>query len=477
MRKQLLEKIIILGIIMAFFGSSIVPAMNEQIKINNKIGNIETIINDYSISYEKAQNMIENENSILLIVQEEMKSHIVGVMTATLEDIECGGCINSKIGNYDSVIIYSEEHKIQQRAVYILRDDGVIVYELSNLPNSIINQISDSQIVELNSYTKPITENEEYYSIQLMGTDAYVSAYSRGNQIKRLYGEPFSYGESPEASADAFLQSNAWVFNVGYNDLKLENTQPVMYLEESDSFKFTALNYAQYRDDIPVFRSRLVLLVRNEENFPLVLVSVDVKPLGDFEPMVNQEFLGFDEAIQNVLDFSPTLIEYSEPEKVIWAGLNDRAEAPTLSYSFYSFYASNGETSGDPSQENYLVIAHAENGEILYLENRILNVDVVGNVQGKATEGSKADICSDEIPFPMRYARVNIGGAVAYTDENGDFVIPNAGSDPVDVESRLRGQWFRVFNQGAEMQYYMRMMSYLQGLFISCTTNQTLMNI
>ena len=159
MRKHILEKVIILGIIMAFLGSSIVPAMNEQIEINNKNGNLETIINGYSISYEKAQNMIENENSILLIVQEEMKSHIAGVMTATLEDIECGGCINSKIGNYDSVIIYSEEHDIQQRAVDILRDDGVIVYELSNLPNSITNQISDNQIGEVNSYNQPITEN------------------------------------------------------------------------------------------------------------------------------------------------------------------------------------------------------------------------------------------------------------------------------------------------------------------------------
>jgi len=444
LRKHILVKVIILGIIMAFLGSSIVPAMNGQIDINNKNGNLETIINDYSISYEKAQNMIENENSILLIVQEEMKSHIAGVMTATLEDIECGGCINSKIGNYDSVIIYSEEHDIQQRAVDILRDDGVIVYELSNLPNSITNQISDNQIGEVNSYNRPITENEEYYFIQLMGTDAHVSAYSRGNQIKRLYGEPFSYGESPEASADAFLQSNAWVFNVGYNDLKLENTQPVMYLEESDSFKFTALNYEQYRDDIPVFRSRLVLLVRNEENFPLVLASVDVKSLGDFEPG-NPDFLGFDVAIQNVLDFSPTLIEYSEPELVIWAGLNDRVEEPILAYSFI---ASNGYSSGSSNPEQFLFITDAETGEIIYYENRILEIDVVGNVQGKATQGSKADFCDDEVPVPMPYARVNIGSTVAYADENGDFVIPNAGSDPVDVESRVWGEWFRVFNYG-----------------------------
>ncbi len=49
------------------------------------------------------------------------------------------------------------------------------------------------------------------------------------------------------------------------------------------------------------------------------------------------------------------------------------------------------------------------------------------------------------------WARVNIGGTVAYTDENGDFTIPNSGSSPVTVESRLWGKWFRVFNQaGAE---------------------------
>ena len=54
-----------------------------------------------------------------------------------------------------------------------------------------------------------------------------------------------------------------------------------------------------------------------------------------------------------------------------------------------------------------------------------MRTDVVGNVNGIATQGSGADICEAEALEAMSYARVNIGGTQSFADAGGDFVIPN----------------------------------------------------
>jgi hypothetical protein len=140
----------------------------------------------------------------------------------------------------------------------------------------------------------------------------------------------------------------------------------------------------------------------------------------------------------------PSLVEFTQPELIIWAGIDDMFVEPMLAYSFIG---DNGYQNGDSSPEKYLFVADAETGDILYFENLIISVDVNGNVQGKATQGVGADICGDELAEIFKYARVNIGTEIAYTDENGNFTISNSGSSPVTVESRLWGEWFRVFNQ------------------------------
>ncbi|MHC4416258.1 MAG: hypothetical protein ACYS0G_13335, partial [Planctomycetota bacterium] len=98
--------------------------------------------------------------------------------------------------------------------------------------------------------------------------------------------------------------------------------------------------------------------------------------------------------------------------------------------------------------EKWLFLVDAQTGAVLYQESQILEIDVVGNVSGMATQGVGADICEPEALEVMPYACVNIGAEVAYADEGGHFVIPNPGSSPVTVESPVRGRWFRVFNQG-----------------------------
>jgi hypothetical protein len=130
---------------------------------------------------------------------------------------------------------------------------------------------------------------------------------------------------------------------------------------------------------------------------------------------------------------------------VIWAGVDDMQVEPRLAVQFV---AEGGSPLEPETYEKWLILVDAETGAVLYQESQILEIDVVGNVSGLATQGVGADICEPEALEVMPYARVNIGGTVAFADEGGDFVIPNPGSSPVTVVSPVRGRWFRVFNQG-----------------------------
>ncbi len=292
--------------------------------------------------------------------------------------------------------------------------------------------------------------SERYLRIGIQGTSAQVGAYERQGRITRLYGEAFSFGASPEESAENFLQRNAYLFKVKAEDLKEQHFQPIMYEHEKEAYKFTGVNYSQYRGGIPVFRSRLVLLVRNEDNYPLVLASADLRNLRDFVPAEDRSGLSADAGISRARSIYPNLTNFSEPKLEIWAGVRDMVVDPVLAYTFIG---DNGSPVDGSEPEKYLFVTDAATGEILYEEDMILFVDVEGSVQGKATQGIAADFCEPEAPEGLQWARVNIGTTVAYADQNGDFVIPNSGSTEVTVQSMLWGRWFRVWNQaGAESQ-------------------------
>jgi hypothetical protein len=289
-----------------------------------------------------------------------------------------------------------------------------------------------------------LRNTEGHSFIQLNNTKAQVSAYKRQGRIKRLYGQAFSRGASPEQSAETFLQTNASLFGVDPGDLQDRALQPVMYEKDTGRYKFTAVNYCQYKDDIPVFESRLILLVKNEPGYPLVLASADLRNLGKFTPLLDQSKANPSAGTANALKVSPGLVNFTQPKMVIWAGVDDLVAQPTLAYSFIG---DNGSPADGTAPEKYLFVANALTGEILYMENLIIFADVEGNVQGKATQDKGADFCEEELPEALMWARVNIGGTMAYADSLGNFVIPNGGSSPVTVESRLLGMWFSVFNQ------------------------------
>ena len=297
----------------------------------------------------------------------------------------------------------------------------------------------------------PAEENSGVTALMSLKADyPDLRTYREGPVLSRLYGTRFGTGSTPTATAEQFIVEHSAVYGLGPDELKPGSdlvgglrTLPLMYNQDTGEYKFTLVYYSQYLDEIPVFRADLGLLVRNEPGYPLVMASSALRDLGDFSTPVG---VGINPATaQNAANaFLPDLNNFSEPRLVIWAGVNDQYSSPAAATEII---ADNGRYAM-ADYEKWLFLVDAQSGELLYTEDLIVNTDVIGNVSGLATEGWGADICSTVAAVPLPYTRVSIEGREwAYADENGDFVIPNDDDTEVTVDSYIRGQWFRVFNQ------------------------------
>ncbi|MCH8164158.1 MAG: hypothetical protein IH889_00970, partial [Planctomycetes bacterium] len=309
------------------------------------------------------------------------------------------------------------------------------------------------------SWSDPVLDspdNGPSTSAQLVGQflEAHpdTALYEWAGRISRVYGAAFSHGASAVDSAEQFRLNHVAMFGVDPAQLVPRgpfpdghHLQPIMYEPATGQYKFTGVYYSQVKDGIAVFRSRLTLLVRNEPGFPLVLASADLRDLGDFEvPAQGARPVKVEPAVQEaVVSAVGPDAQFSEPQLVIWAGVDEMIVQPRLAMQFV---ATSGSIVQPQTYQQWLYLVDAETAEVLYREDQILNVDVAGNVSGLATQGIGADICDPEALEPMPYARVNIGATVAFADANGDFIIPNGGAGAVTVQSRVEGLWFNVNN-------------------------------
>jgi hypothetical protein len=280
-----------------------------------------------------------------------------------------------------------------------------------------------------------------------------VQLYSEGARLTRVWGTAFSFGESPELSAQEFVRTHSNVFGVtadellpgnGFNDLY---TLPLMYDSQSGTYKFTLVYYRQYRDGVPIYNADLRLLVRNEPGYPLVLAASSLRDVGSLRVSPS--------AVANVAEgaaqaaataFEPGLARFSDSELVIWAGVNNQRATPQLAVTFV------GEgTSPNNEPKKWRLVCDAATGQILHGEDLILFTDVTGSVQGMATTGPKSDNCAPEALTAMKYATVSInGGSTTYSDSNGNFTLPNDGTDPVTVQSLMAGHYFAVQNMAGD---------------------------
>ena len=104
---------------------------------------------------------------------------------------------------------------------------------------------------------------------------------------------------------------------------------PVMFDAAAGAHRFTQLRYRQVRDGVPVFRSGLSLLVRNEPGYPLVLAATDVRDIGDFTvPAAGGPALDENQVRAVLTPLFGQEPQVSELQAVVWAGVENAPAAP-----------------------------------------------------------------------------------------------------------------------------------------------------
>lgn len=286
-----------------------------------------------------------------------------------------------------------------------------------------------------------------------------------------IYGDVMANGGSAVESAWNFYRQIEGVYANEIGQLVPGTVQGVMWNKATQSHKFSTFRFQQTIGGIPVYKSGIGFLVRNEENFPVVMSSNNFKEMSDFDVAAGAFVLpqATDQMVENAAKMMNTAAPFlggekfssvldgvrnqkvalpvvaSEEELVVWAGVTNVKVEPELAIKFI---AERGHHLQADTYQRHLVIAAVDNGDILYSMNQVV-ADVDGTVSGRSSDGDAALECHPEVAFGLPYAQVEIlGGATVFADENGNYNVPS-GNGNVTVRSPLRGQFFEVFDDTA----------------------------
>lgn len=310
----------------------------------------------------------------------------------------------------------------------------------------------------LHAQVVPIEQEPGAKLRSLLGANPNLDVIREGGKIARIYGGVVSTGRNAAESADAFLRDNADILDSDFGQLLAEGPRadgehvvPLGFDEATDSYRFSLVGYRQHVNGVPVFRSDVRCLVRNEPGYPLVLVSNSLKDVRTYAATfqgraISPSKLDLRRASKEPLSRFGDGAEMSEQEQVIWAGYGDIAvDAPRLAYKFI---VQGPHIGGTGIEQRILFVVDADSNKILFEEDQILHANVSCSVQGNCTTGTAAAECNAEVPTGLPYAAVTAGGATYYADANGSVTVPNASSAAVSINSSmaLGGRYFQVID-------------------------------
>jgi hypothetical protein len=292
---------------------------------------------------------------------------------------------------------------------------------------------------------------------QFLMTNQRTRLAERAGRINRVYGPAFSQGATAAASAESFRLNHAEMFGVPAADLVAVNpvpgadhVLPIMYDQATDTYKFTVFVYTQQRQGVPVFRSALKLLVRNEAGYPLVLASADLRDLGDLQVQAQAAAAPMQPAaVESALQRATQVTfaaggvpQLAATRRVIFAGVDDMVVAPRLA----------DESMVEINEDRWLIVTDVATGVVLYEERMIYTVDINGTVSGNATEGIGTDVCEAEVLTGLPYVEVSAGGDSATADENGHFTISHNGVDEISVVATITGTYFNIIDAATSVE-------------------------
>ena len=299
--------------------------------------------------------------------------------------------------------------------------------------------------------------------------------FEQDHTVNYIFGTVLSTGKTAQDSARNFCKEIEGVYATKIGELTARKwpsgnvLQGVMWNPETETHGFYTFRFEQFIDGVPVFRSGIGFLVRNEEEFPVVMAGNNFKEMQNFDtanlkgtPLQvtermkenavaemadsNLQFDGSQSVLPNLRQRELPVV-VSEEQLVIWAGnTNIPVDNPETAVQFIATQGSNRDFA---TYRKHLILAAVDDGEILYSET-LIHADVSGTVSGRGTDGIAAPECEGTAIFALPYAEVSItGGETVFADENGNFNIPSTAGGTVTVNSRLEGRYFDLFDESA----------------------------
>ncbi|MEE9296032.1 MAG: hypothetical protein V3W34_13865 [Phycisphaerae bacterium] len=257
-----------------------------------------------------------------------------------------------------------------------------------------------------------------------------VGVLTENGLVTNLHGPAFSHGGTSAASVEAFLEKHVQIFGVTRAALAAPRIQPIM------RGKFTAYSFEQQWNGTEVDGAGVTLLVLEEADHPLVLVTARTFVLPDDlgGPVLNAV------AAQKIAAQAVPALTGFEPAKLV---VYPRSTPPVLAWFFWA------DSPKGPNYERWGFYVDAVNGTILEKRDGILHEDISGTVTGKATPGTLPDEPDNPpVELPVYGARVFIeDGEEAFVEPDGSYFLPHDGNSRVNVELDLSGRWCRVLNQ------------------------------
>jgi hypothetical protein len=262
-----------------------------------------------------------------------------------------------------------------------------------------------------------------------------------------FFGMPMNEGATAEQAATDWLAQNDTAFGIGKLDLSLVRVDNI-------ENRFTAFTYQQTLDGIPLEFSMVKIIVLDaNDTHKVVFASAKAGQypsagLGTVNLTAEEA-----RAVVSAMDEHKNLLVWSAPEMIAYMGEGDLTQwiKPRLVWRFTGELPS---ITGEPIKKTFIV--DASNGQLMYARNEILNIDVTGQVRGRATPtplGNAAADWSGNAPADRGIPgiRVRINGSntnSVYTDANGNFTIPWTGIAPVTVDCSVAdGRWVAVQEQ------------------------------
>ena len=292
------------------------------------------------------------------------------------------------------------------------------------------------------------------------GVDAFLAgdlsrgAFVAGDQVARAWGV-LATGATPSDSARAFIDSQARnLYGVDPAQLRPigpfesgEHLVPMMPDRAVGGSRFTGTFWSQFVKGIPVYRSHLAVLVRNDPGFPAVLASSTLWDVSGIEASLE----GIDPRVlpdartwtRHALNQFRARPEVSPAQYVIWAGLDRKRAEPTLAVRFVA----EGGAHWDPDNHQRIeFVVDAASGKVLHQHSLICNA-VDGQVRGIGTPGSRASTCTAPTILPLPYLGVAVDGTTVYADADGFYSAPDAAGASA-ASANLTGRYFDVRNNG-----------------------------